>query len=1293
MDWSNGDKLAKIGVKLHRMLATFSIGHEQGSGGYNYWKFRVTSGGGTDKPFWRLGAWLSITPPTYEGDLCGDDGDGCDLAKMCGAGSRRLQEDGSCVIDVHLPGRSVYYVTLFGVTLASDPNPPLVSLTWKPPFTCSQKVGCENLMDTEGCHSVPSNEMEWQDVAKGEWCDLECVNPYAATVTRVTAERKPFCMAPDSFPGGDDKKGLRECFPDATKKFTDDCEGFHDISADDDVERSDAVYMARLATKATGKDQISVGAKGTCIVRTKGTGGYTQSLSAGQIVYLPFEEGNCMDDTPEAIQPTSEQEQEAEAETDAEATLHINATSSVMPDESLPSQPAASRRRRLLSLKEAANNKCKGTSFNAAPYAVPGAAGLADVYLIRGDADRNIDVPGAVNTAARYQGINDIQYVYTKPAHTGLYAIELGRPAGVGLKTPVVTVALPEVVGGPKAAVRGNAGTVGMWLRKSNRAIKPEGEALFSWIPSGVFTGGCKEQCEGTRGKSMMSVILEADGSLKLYAVSGGGTYGVVGIDTCTAKSPPVKQLLNGAWHYVAVTIDSAASTDAGTEAVIVFYVDGAHSQVVIKCTHDDGKNWDQKASSSSNKASSLGLHNRFKAMDKSISTSMMADDASVGFFFRDKKAHFESRRVLLIGAALDAGEGALLNPLSAAVDTLAAYDRALSADEVATLGLDTVCASRFAGDGYAFFTGSKERMTSPAAANGCTSGGLHTVRVSYFHSPGEDVVRELGVGQKPSDAHGEDASTAKVSLRGGEDTPDRWSLSDPVVMSFAEAESVGPKLSLFTTKAGSSLGAAAARRRRLLLAAEEDPEDEEDSDSSKTAMTHPVAPWDAMTHRRRRLLTTRDEDETLVDIANDQASMSKMDFLENSIGKMAPKPPPPAIGADGGVPYIRMAGKEVFLEWFGNMGQEKKKFPNPPPPSPPPPPPPPSPPPMTSEEEEAAYEAGLFTQHSYFDKFDYTKTHVYPYQCEGYGSQNTGYTKYGHVRRGFKILADMHSSNFRQTAVSDLNCMAEYDEKPCGIFSEENPPVTCIDKSRDSPYYRSFPRVYEDRRSTLSKRGDFWEFYNAVLGSGANTPQYWRIAGDAGYALLTEQEAMKNLTDIETGQKYQINSGRSCGVRYPGRVRRYHDDKYLTPGGSSEFTICYARESGVSQVEDYDNNDGAATEDTISEETNKCMFKDTGKVHHCKGYFVYELKPMQTTSYRKQHFNSPGKDIRSLHLKIASVDFRDGMEDPPVLKKEEDDYWKVTKEEFKAVMENAGATRPSRSRRASGEILEATGM
>lgn len=33
VDWSNGDKLAKNGgVKLHRMLATFSIGHEQAGG-------------------------------------------------------------------------------------------------------------------------------------------------------------------------------------------------------------------------------------------------------------------------------------------------------------------------------------------------------------------------------------------------------------------------------------------------------------------------------------------------------------------------------------------------------------------------------------------------------------------------------------------------------------------------------------------------------------------------------------------------------------------------------------------------------------------------------------------------------------------------------------------------------------------------------------------------------------------------------------------------------------------------------------------------------------------------------------------------------------------------------------------------------------------------------------------------------------------------------------------------------------------------------------------------------------
>ena len=76
---------------------------------------------------------LSIAQPTFEQDFCvdvndklrasdvdpfggSDAGVGCDLRKMCGKGSSRLQSDGSCVIDVHLPGNSIYFLTLYGVT-------------------------------------------------------------------------------------------------------------------------------------------------------------------------------------------------------------------------------------------------------------------------------------------------------------------------------------------------------------------------------------------------------------------------------------------------------------------------------------------------------------------------------------------------------------------------------------------------------------------------------------------------------------------------------------------------------------------------------------------------------------------------------------------------------------------------------------------------------------------------------------------------------------------------------------------------------------------------------------------------------------------------------------------------------------------------------------------------------------------------------------------------------------------------------------------------------------------------
>ena len=59
---------------------------------------------------WKNTAWLSFMDGGFDKDYCGGMREGCNLVDLCEAGADE------CEVDVHLPGKQIYYMFLFSLT-------------------------------------------------------------------------------------------------------------------------------------------------------------------------------------------------------------------------------------------------------------------------------------------------------------------------------------------------------------------------------------------------------------------------------------------------------------------------------------------------------------------------------------------------------------------------------------------------------------------------------------------------------------------------------------------------------------------------------------------------------------------------------------------------------------------------------------------------------------------------------------------------------------------------------------------------------------------------------------------------------------------------------------------------------------------------------------------------------------------------------------------------------------------------------------------------------------------------
>ena len=694
--------------KVHRVMTSFTTIDDKGSGGVLMWRFKVTG-----KKFWALGGALSIVKPSFSWDYCGSEGRGCSLSDC--VRSPHDTETDSCEFDVQLEASTSYMVILYGVTRAEEPGLH-VTLAFKPPTTCLYMKDCDNFYDTTLCTPLGVKKMPWHPFKNGTLPWFECRSGYHAEVTAVKAETKPFCADLDSTKPEYDQRG---CMPISAEPPKGGCEGVYD-AAGSAVIHENVLVAKRVGTHGVKDAQMVLHPTGSCSRRidssTAAAG--ANNLRAGRGLHMRFEEGPC----------TSDAEGDPLAGSAAEEALRpkidINTT----------------HQRYACTSKTATGSAAEGD--DGSDETPP-----ADIYTfplgrkgnVVGSGDLKLDATGGL---------------YDRESHDGNYAAYFGKRKSVA-RARVVAASLPNVIG-PREGVFGADATVAGWFKKDGKT-HAEGETLFSWAPKD-FTKNGRPGSDIAGG----AVVLTEKNELKfiMYRPSKDKVMSedLVAISrtvVCTGRSVALPDLANGVWHHLTAIIQAAVRTDTDIKSYVSILMDGASTKIEVDCADEDPRTafaalgWTNRRNGgliagapkmSSSRHGLGGPPQAFNALERK------GDQAGTGkkpFLYRDTMDTVDLYAVLVVGATYDTVSDSFIRPLSAFVDSVAYYDRALSIDEVATLATEMPCARGATGDGFAFFPGlsaASHRGPEKLKFQGLKcKPGPHTVRFRYLLAQGND--------------------------------------------------------------------------------------------------------------------------------------------------------------------------------------------------------------------------------------------------------------------------------------------------------------------------------------------------------------------------------------------------------------------------------------------------------------------------------------------------------------------------------------------------------------------------
>jgi hypothetical protein len=113
----------------------------------------------------------------------------------------------TCQVRIALAGSTRFVFAILGVTTGANANTAAgdISMEYKPPSSCWTRPAAYEVFDVK-----PTNVFEWDSVSAGRMPDLDCEDAKKASLLSLEYVAKPFCQAPEAFPGG---RGLQSCVP------------------------------------------------------------------------------------------------------------------------------------------------------------------------------------------------------------------------------------------------------------------------------------------------------------------------------------------------------------------------------------------------------------------------------------------------------------------------------------------------------------------------------------------------------------------------------------------------------------------------------------------------------------------------------------------------------------------------------------------------------------------------------------------------------------------------------------------------------------------------------------------------------------------------------------------------------------------------------------------------------------------------------------------------------------------------------------------------------------------------
>jgi hypothetical protein len=180
----------------------------------------------------------------------------------------------TCQVRIALAGRTGFVIAILGVTTGAN-TAGEISMQYKPPSSCWSQPAAYQVFDVK-----PTNVFKWAAVSAGRMPDLDCADAKKANLLSLEYIAKPFCQAPEDFPGSG-SSGLESCVP--TKPL---CK--EDVINAVESAIGGGIKTAAYEWSSVKTPTMRLVGDGTCSM----AGTNTKRVTEGRVMFLTFDGGS-----------------------------------------------------------------------------------------------------------------------------------------------------------------------------------------------------------------------------------------------------------------------------------------------------------------------------------------------------------------------------------------------------------------------------------------------------------------------------------------------------------------------------------------------------------------------------------------------------------------------------------------------------------------------------------------------------------------------------------------------------------------------------------------------------------------------------------------------------------------------------------------------------------------------------------------------------------------------------------------------------------------------------------------